>query len=51
MSTEKPSTHTPVMDGATDDLSDSGTPNAEASDLMAAGRDDEIDPPDTAEQG
>jgi len=37
----------PVMDGATDDMSDSGTPKTEAADLQQAGRDDEIVPPDT----
>ena len=36
----------PVMDGATDDMSDSGTPKTEAQDLEEAGRGDEIEPPD-----
>ena len=36
----------PVMDGANDDMSGTGTPKAEAADLQQAGRDDEIEPPD-----
>ena len=36
----------PVMDGATDDMSDSGTSKTEAQDLEEAGRLDEIEPPD-----
>jgi len=35
----------PVMDGATDDMSASGTSKSDASDLQQAGRDDEIEPP------
>jgi hypothetical protein len=36
------------MDGADDDMSDCGTPKTEASDLQQAGRDDEIEPPETS---
>lgn len=39
----------PVMDGATDDMSGTGTPKTEAADLQQAGRDDEIVPPDSPE--
>ena len=37
----------PIMDGATDDMSASGTSKSDASDLQQAGRDSEIEPPDT----
>lgn len=37
----------PVMDGALDDMSDSGTPKTEAQDLAEEGRLDEVTPPDT----
>ena len=37
----------PVMDGATDDMSDGGTSKVEAADLQQTGNDDEIDDPDT----
>jgi len=42
------STPGPVMDGANDDMSDNGTSKTEAADLQQAGRDDEIQPPDSA---
>ena len=43
------STNEPVMDGATDDMSGTGTPKVQAADLQQAGRDDEIEPPQADE--
>jgi hypothetical protein len=47
MSKDPGTMNEPVMDGATDDMSDGGTPKAEAADLQQAGHDDEIQKPDT----
>ena len=41
----------PMMDGSTDDMSDSGTSKVEAQELQEAGRADEITPPDTLATG
>jgi len=41
----------PIMDGATADMSDSGTSKVDAQDLQEAGRSDEIDPPDALGTG
>jgi len=49
MSKDPGTQNEPVMDGATDDMSEPGTPKTEASQLQQEGRDDEIDPPTDAE--
>ena len=41
----------PIMDGATEDMSDSGTSKVEAQELQEAGRSDEITPPETLATG
>jgi hypothetical protein len=41
----------PMMDGATDDMSDSGTSKLDAADLQEAGRDNEITPPNALGTG
>lgn len=51
MSTTPGTQDGPIMDGATDDMSDNGTSKVEAQDLQEAGRSEEIHPPDALGTG